>query len=129
MDDVEALWGADANPAVAMADQIADLKLQLARLTTLVQNVKLKTVGVAERQSVLDRGDIFNEAVAAQYQQAKQQQLAVKLEVQQLQDAVLNNVETWETATVVYEPFNFGMVPGEERKFICLLAKDLGEVD
>ena len=67
--------------------------------------------------------------MATQYQQAKQQQLAAKLEVQQLQDAVLNNVETWETATVVYEPFNFGMVPGEERKFIRLLAKDLGEVD
>ena len=135
MDDFEALRGADANPALAMADQIADLKLQLARLTTLVQNVKLETVGMAEMPLVkdalsgLDGGDIFNEAVAAQYQQAKQQQLAVKLEVQQLQDTVLDNVETWETATVVYEPFNFGMVPGEERKFICLLAKDLGEVD
>ena len=94
MDDVEALRGADANPAIAVADQIADLKLQLARLTTLVQTgVKLGTVSVAERQSVkdalsgLDGGDVFNEAVAAQYQQAKQQQLAVKLEVQQLQDA------------------------------------------
>ena len=42
---------------------------------------------------------------------------------------MLDNVETWETATVVYEPFNFGKVPGEERKFIRLLAKDLGEVD
>ena len=118
MDDVEALRGADANPAIAVADQIADLKLQLAQLTTLVQTVKLETVGVAERQSVkdalsgLDGGDVFNEAVAAQYQQAKQQQLAVKLEVQQLQDAVLDIVEIWEMATVVYEPFNLGMVPG-----------------
>ena len=101
MDDVEALQGADANPAIAVADQIADLKLQLARLTTLVQTgVKLETVSVEERQSVkdalsgLDGGDVFNEAVAAQYQQAKQQQLAVRLEVQQLQDAVLDNVET-----------------------------------
>ena len=76
-----------------------------------------------------DGGEIFNEAVAAQYQQAKQQQLAVRLEVQQLQDAVLDNVETWETASVVYEPFDFSKVPDNERKFIRLLAKDLGEVD
>ena len=65
-------------------------------------------MSVEERQSVkdalsaLDGGDVFNEAVAAQYQQAKQQQLAVRLEVQQLQDAVLDNVEIWETASVVY---------------------------
>ena len=26
-------------------------------------------------------------------------------------------------------PFNFSKVPGEERKFICLLANDLAEVD
>ena len=25
----------------------------------------------------------------------------------------------------MYEPFNFSKVPGEERKFVCLLAKDL----
>ena len=97
--------------------------------------VKLETVSVEERQSVkdalssLDGGDVFNEAVAAQYQQAKQQQLAVRLEVQQLHDAVLENVETWETASVLYEPFNFDKVPSEERKFIRLLAKELGEVD
>ena len=29
----------------------------------------------------------------------------------------------------MYEPFNFSKVPGEERKFIRLLAKDLTEVD
>ena len=97
--------------------------------------VKLETVGIEERQSVkdalssLDGGNVFNEAVAAQYQQAKQQQLAVRLEVQHLHDAVLENVENWETASVLYTPFNFGMVPGEERKFICLLAKELVEVD
>ena len=79
--------------------------------------------------SSLDGGDVFNEAVAAQYQQAKQQQLAVRLEVQHLHDAVLENVENRETASVLYTPFNFGMVPSEERKFICLLAKELGEVD
>ena len=97
--------------------------------------VKLETVSVEERQSVkdalsgLDGGEVFNEAVAAQYQQAKQQQLAVRLEVQQLQDAVLDNVETWETTSTVYKPFNFSKVPENERKFIRLLAKDLGEVD
>ena len=136
MDDVEALRGADANPVIAVADRIAGLEHQLARLTQMVQTgVKLETVSVEERKSVkdalssLDGGDVFNEAVAAQYQQAKQQQLAVRLEVQQLHDAVLENVETWETASVLYEPFSFGKVPSEERKFIRLLAKELGEVD
>ena len=136
MDDVEALRGADANPAIAVADRIADLELQLSRLTQMVQTrVKLETVSVEERQSVkdalsgLDGGEVFNEAVAAQYRQAKQQQLAVRLEVQQLQDAVLDNVETWEMASIVYEPFDFSKVPENERKFIRLLAKDLGEVD
>ena len=72
--------------------------------------VKLETVSVAERQSVkdalggLDGGEIFNEAVAVQYQQAKQQQLAVRLEVQQLKDAVHDHVETWETASIVKRP-------------------------
>ena len=94
--------------------------------------VKLETVSVEERQSVkdalstLDGSEVFNEAVAAQYQQAKQQQLAVRLEVQQLQDAVLDNTECWETASIVYEPFDFSKVPENERKFIRLLAKDLG---
>ena len=77
----------------------------------------------------LNGGDIFNEAVVAQYHQAKQQQLADKLEVQHLHYAALENVETWETASVMYKPFNFSKVPGEERKFIRLLAKDLTEVD
>ena len=136
MDDVEALRGADATPVIAVADHIEGLDHQLARLTQMVQTkVKLETVGIEERQSVkdalssLDGGDVFNEAVAAQYQQAKQQQLAARLEVQYLHDAVLENVETWETASVLYTPFNFSMVPGEERKFICLLAKELAEVD
>ena len=70
--------------------------------------VKLETVGIEEQQSVKDAlsslngGDVFNEAVAAQYQQAKQQQLAVRLEVQHLHDAVLENIENWETASVLY---------------------------
>ena len=65
----------------------------------------------------------------AQYHQAKQQQLTEKLEVLQLQNAVREKVETWETASILYEPFKFNAVPQEERKFVCLLAKDLTEVD
>ena len=68
----------------------------------------------------LDGGDVFNEAVEAQYHQAKQQQLTEKLEVQHLHIAMLEIVETWGTASVLYKL-------GEERKFICLLAKDLAE--
>ena len=77
----------------------------------------------------LDGDKIFNGAVAVQYQQAKQQQLAVQREVQQLKNAVHDNVESLETASVVYVPFNFGIVPDNERKFIRLLAKGLGEED
>ena len=97
--------------------------------------VKLETVGVEEQQLVknaligLAGGDVFNDAVAAQYRQAKHQQLAGKLEVHHLHKAVLENVETWETASVLYVLFDFSKVPGEERKFIHLLAKDLPEVD
>ena len=52
-----------------------------------------RPVGAEDRESVrvalenLDGGVIFNEAVASQYMQAKQQQLAGKLEVLQLQNA------------------------------------------
>ena len=73
----------------------------------------------------LNGGNIFNEAVAVQYYQAKQQQLAEKLEVQHLHNAVLQNVETWETASVMYKPFDFCKVLGEEKKFFRLLAKNL----
>ena len=93
---------------MAVDDRIQGLEHQLARLTQMLQNgVKLETVGIEERESVkpalgrLDGGPIFNEAVAAQYHQAKQQQIAEKLEVQQLQNRVLENVETWETASVL----------------------------
>ena len=79
--------------------------------------------------SGLDGGQVFNEAVAAQYHQAKQHRLAEKLEVQHLHNAVQENVETWETASILYVPFNSSKVPGEERKFIRLLAKELAEVD
>ena len=72
---------------------------------------------------------MFNEAVEAQYHQAKQQQIAENLEVQHLHNAVLENMETWETASVMYMPFDFSKVPVEERKFVRLLAKDLIEVD
>ena len=78
MDAVDALRGADANPSGAVADQIADLQLQVAQLTRMLwSGVKMETVSGADRQSVkdalegLDGGEIFNEAVAVQYQQAK----------------------------------------------------------
>ena len=76
----------------------------------------METVSVADRQSVkdaienLDGGEIFNEAVAVQYQQGKLQQLAVQREVQQLKNAVHDNAESWETANLVYVPFNFGIL-------------------
>ena len=82
-----------------------------------------------ERESVkaalggLDGGPVFNEAVAVQYHQAKQQQITEKLEVKQLQNQVRDFVETWETASVM--PFEFSQEPVEERKCFPLLAKDL----
>ena len=96
----------------------------------LRSGVKTKTVSVANRQSVkdalegLDGEEIFNEAVAVQYQQAKLQQLAVQREVQQLKNAVHDNAESWETASVVYVSFNFVIVPENEQKFIRSLAKE-----
>ena len=47
--------------------------------------------------------------------------------MQQVQNQVHENVETWETASVMYVPFKFSQVPVEERKFVPLLAKDLTE--
>ena len=39
----------DDNPAIEVADRVADLELQLARLTQMVQTgVKLETVSVEE---------------------------------------------------------------------------------
>ena len=77
----------------------------------------------------LDSDPVFNEAVAVQYHQAKQQQIAEKLEVQQLQNQVQENVETWETTSATYVLFEFSQVQVEEKKFVCLLAKDLTKVD
>ena len=49
MDDVEAIRGADANPVITVADRIAGLENQLARLTQMVQTgVKLETVSVED---------------------------------------------------------------------------------
>ena len=42
---------------------------------------------------------------------------------------MLENVEIWETASVLYTLFNFSMALREERKFIRILAKELGEVN
>ena len=65
----------------------------------------------------LDWDPVFNEAVAVQYHQAKQQQIAEKLEVQQLQNQVQQlqnqvqeNVETWETTSATYVLFEFSQV-------------------
>ena len=77
----------------------------------------------------LGGGEIFNEAVAVQYSQAKMQQQQMQREVLQLKRQVQDNAEAWETANVVYVPFNFGSVPENERKYIRLQAKELGEVD
>ena len=46
-----------------------------------------------------------------QYHQAKQHQIAEKLEVQLLQNQVRENVESWETTSVMYVPFEFSQVP------------------
>ena len=135
MSDEEALRGANDGPVMSVDDCIQGLEHQLACLTEMIQTcVKLETIGI-EQESVkaalggLDGGPVFNEAVAAQNHQAKQQQIAEKLELQQLQNQVRENVETWETTSVMYVPFEFRQVPVEERKFVCLLAKDLTEVD
>ena len=119
-----------------MADQIAALQLQVTQLTQILQSgVKMEAVSGVDRQSVkdalgnLDSGEIFNETVAVQYSQAKMQQQQTQREVLQLKRQVQDNAEVWETAQVEYVPFNFGSVPENERKFICLLAKELGEVD
>ena len=116
-----------------MADQVAALQLQVAQLTQMLQSgVKMEAVSGADRQSVkdalenLDGGEIFNEAVANQYSPAKQQKLVATREVQSLRNAVHDNAEAWEMATVEYVPISFGSVPENERKFIRLLAKGVG---
>ena len=42
MDAVEALRGANANPGGAVAEQIAELKLQVAQLTQMLRNALCK---------------------------------------------------------------------------------------
>ena len=81
MDSHDNLRGAEANPSGAVATQIAALQLQVAELTQRLQSaVKIEVVSDADKQSVkdalgnLDGGEIFNEAVAVQYSQAKMQQ-------------------------------------------------------
>ena len=74
-------------------------------------------------------GDVFKESVANQFVQAKMQQQQTAREVNQLKRQVQENSEAWETATLEYVPFNFNNVPEIERKYIRLLAKDLGQVD
>ena len=77
--------------------------------------VKLETVGVENWQS--EKNALIGlDAVGAQYHQAKQQQLAEKLEVQHWHNAVLENLDTWETAIVLYVPLNFSKLLGRERR-------------
>ena len=78
MNDDEAFRGADDAPVMAVVDGFQGLEHQLAQLTQMVRTgFKLETVGIEERQSVknalsgLDGGKVFNEAVVAQYHQAK----------------------------------------------------------
>ena len=40
-----------------------------------------------------------------------------------MHNTVLENVETWETASVMYVLLDFSKVPVEERKFVCLLTE------
>ena len=136
MDSHDDLRGAEANPGSAVATQIAALQLQVAELTQRLQSaVKIEVVSDADKQSVknalegLDGGDLFNEAVAVQYSQAKMQQQQTQREVLQLKRQVQENAEVWETAQLEYVPFNFSGVPEIERKYIRLLARELGHVD
>ena len=130
MSNEESLLGAPSAQDVGARFQA--LEAQIAQLQA---GVKLETGGVEDLESLkvalegLDGGVIFNESVAFQYMQARQQQVTVKLEVLHLQNAVRENVKVWETAAVLYTEFNFNSVSQDERKFVLLLAKELGEVD
>ena len=102
MDSNDDLRGAEANTGGAMANQIAVLQLQVAELTQMLQSgVKMEVVSDADKQSVknalegLDGGDLFNEAVAVQYSQAKLQQQQTQREVLQLKRQVQDKPEVW----------------------------------
>ena len=112
MNDERSLPVAPASQDVGA--RFLDLEAQIAQLQA---GVKLESSGVEDQESVrvalesLDGGVIFNESVASQYMQAKQQQVTAKLEVLHLQNAVRENVEVWETAAVSYTEFNFNSCP------------------
>ena len=79
MESPDNLRGVDAGPGAAA--QIAALQLQVEELQLQLQSaVKTEVVSEADKQSIktalqnLDGGEIFNEAVAIQYSQAKMQQ-------------------------------------------------------
>ena len=55
------------------------------------------------------------------------QQQQTQREVLQLKRQVQENAEVWGTAQLEYVPFNFSGVPEIERKYIRLLAKELGK--
>ena len=134
MESPDNLRGVDAGPNAAVYARMEELQSQMEELRLQLQStVKLETE--ADRQTIksalqnIEGGEIFKEAVANQYSQARMQQQQTAKEVLQLKRQVQENSESWETAQLEYVPFNFNGVPEIERKYIRLLAKDLGQVD
>ena len=70
-------------------------------------------------------GAVADQIAPLQLQVAQLTQMLQSGVKRQVQD----NAEVWETANVVYVPFNFGSVTENERKYIRLLAKELGKAD
>ena len=134
MESPDDLRGVDAGPNAAVYARMEALQMQMEELKLQLQSaVKLEAVNEEDKQSIksalqnIDGGEIFKEAVANQYSQAKMQQQQTQREVLQLKRQVQENSESWETAQLEYAPFNFNDVPEIERKYIRLLAKDLGQ--
>ena len=118
MESPDNLRRVDAGPGAEVAAQMAALQLQVEELKLQLQSaVKTEVVSEADKQSIktalqnLDGGEIFNEAVAIQYSQAKMQQQQTQREVLQLKRQVQENSESWETAQLEYVPFDFNSVP------------------
>ena len=123
------LRGVDAGPNAAVYAKVEELKRQLEEMRIQLQaTVKLESGSDQDRQTIksalqdVEGGDIFKEAVASQYSQARMQQQQTAKEVLQLKRQVQENSESWETAAVEYVPFKFNDVPEIERKYIRLLA-------
>ena len=116
------LRGVDAGPNAAVYAEVEELKRQLEEMRLQLQaTVKLESGNEQDKQTIksalqnVEGGDIFKEAVANQYSQARMQQQQTAKEVLQLKRQVQENSESWETAAVEYVPFNFNGVPEIER--------------